>query len=102
MAGDMGFVRGGEGARYVVTDDLRVLPGATTAGEHVALLTALGVGNVGALQEMEVQLGLTEGTEILKASLQSKSVITNVFLRRRMTPGEEHIAQLVSRMNISP
>ncbi|XP_051196716.1 uncharacterized protein [Lolium perenne] len=89
-AGDVGFVRGGQGSRYVVTDDLRVMPGPTTAGEHIALLTALGAGNVDALQELEVQLGLTECTEILKASLQSKTVLTHVFLRRRAPGGEDN------------
>jgi hypothetical protein len=59
-AGDVGFVRGGDAARYVVTDNLRVVPAPTTAGELVALFTALGVGNVGALQQSDVQLGFTQ------------------------------------------
>jgi hypothetical protein len=59
-ASDVGFVRGGNAARYVVTDDLRVVPAPTTAGELVALFTALGVANVGALQQSVVQLGFTE------------------------------------------
>jgi hypothetical protein len=61
-AGDVGFVRvrGDNAARYVVTDDLRVVPAPTTSGELVALFTALGVANVGVLQESDVQLGFTE------------------------------------------
>jgi hypothetical protein len=59
-AGDVGFVRGGNAARHVVTDDLRVVPAPTTSGELVALFTALGVANVGMLQESDVRLGFRE------------------------------------------
>ncbi|OEL12729.1 hypothetical protein BAE44_0026252 [Dichanthelium oligosanthes] len=79
-----GFVRGG--ATYVVMDDLTVAPMPAAVVSSTELLDgALGtvsIGRVGALQEKNVVFGSDKGKEILKASLQSKTVLTDVFLRR--------------------
>ncbi|KAM3297329.1 hypothetical protein ACQJBY_039281 [Aegilops geniculata] len=73
----MGFVQGA--VTYTVTDDLAVAP--MSAISSIARLGALAaVGGLAALQEKTVQLGYEEGLEILKASLRSKTVLTDVFL----------------------
>ncbi|KAK2987788.1 hypothetical protein RJ640_030678, partial [Escallonia rubra] len=38
------------------------------------------VKEVGVLEEKEVEFGMDEGLKLLKASLQSKTVLTDVFL----------------------
>ncbi|KAJ1282559.1 hypothetical protein BS78_03G061800 [Paspalum vaginatum] len=62
-----------------VTDDLIVTP--MSAISSITLLNAFAVTDLAALQETTVQLGYHEGVLILKASLQSKTVLTDVFLR---------------------
>ncbi|CAL4965304.1 unnamed protein product [Urochloa decumbens] len=63
---------------YMVTDSLTVTP--MSAVSSITLLNTFAVKDVGDLQEKTVQLGYTEGLAILKASLQSKTVLTDVFL----------------------
>ncbi|PQQ12360.1 uncharacterized protein Pyn_27551 [Prunus yedoensis var. nudiflora] len=46
----------------------------------IAMLNKFNVKDVGALEERVVQLGLPEGLKLLKASLESKTVLTDVFL----------------------
>ncbi|KAL6847948.1 hypothetical protein ACP4OV_022076 [Aristida adscensionis] len=78
--------------RYTVTDDLRVAP--MSAIPCVALLDTLRVIEMGALEEKTVQLGpavvtttntcsMPQRRIILKASLQSKTVLTDVFLGKK-------------------
>ncbi|KAI4978526.1 hypothetical protein ZWY2020_015279 [Hordeum vulgare] len=75
--GTTGYVQGG--VTYTVTDDLAVTP--MSAISSIARLGALAaVGGLAALQERTVQLGYKEGLEILKVSLRSKTVLTDVFL----------------------
>ncbi|CAL4977906.1 unnamed protein product [Urochloa decumbens] len=71
-----GFVQGV--VTYTVMDDLTVTP--MSAISSFALLNAFAVTDLAALQEKTVQLGYNEGLEILRASLQSKTVLTDVFL----------------------
>ncbi|CAO2199029.1 unnamed protein product [Urochloa humidicola] len=70
-----GFVQGI--VTYVVTDNLTVTP--MSAGSSITLLSTFGVRDLADLQEKTVQL-YNEGLAILKASLQSKTVLTDVFL----------------------
>ncbi|KAL6624464.1 hypothetical protein ACP70R_031785 [Stipagrostis hirtigluma subsp. patula] len=72
-----GFVQGGA-VTYTVTDDLTISPMSNVSS--IALLNACAVRDLGALQERTVQIGYKEGLEILRASLQSKTVLTDVFL----------------------
>ncbi|PNT75713.1 LOW QUALITY PROTEIN: hypothetical protein BRADI_1g37140v3 [Brachypodium distachyon] len=99
-AGASGFVAAT--SRYVVTDDLSVFPAPTSAASGVAVFRDLGVRNVGALRQMDVQLGRKEGKEILKASLQSKTVLTDVYLRRRTAPGGERTHPTLEYANATP
>ncbi|CAM0879564.1 unnamed protein product [Alopecurus aequalis] len=75
-----GFVQGI--VTYTVMDDLKVAPMSSISG--IALLNTFGVTDIGSLQEKTVQLGYTEGLEILKASLQSKTVLTDVFVGKKV------------------
>ncbi|KAM5556252.1 hypothetical protein ABKV19_023909 [Rosa sericea] len=64
---------------YMIMDDLEVKPMSTIS--TIALLNSLNVRDFGALEEKVVNLGMDEGVKLLKESLQSKSVLTNVFLK---------------------
>ncbi|TVU21853.1 hypothetical protein EJB05_31523, partial [Eragrostis curvula] len=66
---------------YTVTDDLDVTPMSTISG--ITLLNTFAVRDLSDLQEKTVQIGYDEGVEILKASLQSKTVLTDVFLGKK-------------------
>ncbi|XP_027111079.1 uncharacterized protein [Coffea arabica] len=77
-AGDEGgFVKGV--VTYMVMDDLVVKPMSTISS--IALLNRFNVKEVGALEEKEVILGMNEALMLLKASFESKTVLTNVFLK---------------------
>ncbi|KAG2595591.1 hypothetical protein PVAP13_5KG106200 [Panicum virgatum] len=71
-------------ATYTVLDDLTITPHAPmTAISSVAQLGSLGVTDLAALQERTVRLRYNEGLAILKASMHSKTVLTDVFLGDR-------------------
>ncbi|KAG8053422.1 hypothetical protein GUJ93_ZPchr0001g32821 [Zizania palustris] len=74
--GANGFVQGI--VTYTVMDDLTVCPMSSISS--ITLLNTFAVKDIAALQEKTVQLGYKEGLAILKASLQSKTVLTDVFL----------------------
>ncbi|GJN37446.1 hypothetical protein PR202_gb26402 [Eleusine coracana subsp. coracana] len=76
LQGSTGFVQGV--ATYTVMDDLAVAP--TTNISSIALLNKLGVKDIDALEERTVSIGRKECLEILKVSLRSKTVLTDVFL----------------------
>ncbi|CAL4965309.1 unnamed protein product [Urochloa decumbens] len=71
-----GFVQGI--VTYTVLDNLTVTP--MSAISSITLLNTFAVKDIGDLQEKTVQLGYDEGLAILKASLESKTVLTDVFL----------------------
>ncbi|KAK1661636.1 hypothetical protein QYE76_049795 [Lolium multiflorum] len=74
-----GFVQGI--VTYTVMDDLAVTPMSSISS--ITLLNTFAVKDLTALQEKTVPLGYNEGLEILKASLQSKTVLTDVFLGKK-------------------
>ncbi|KAK8510273.1 hypothetical protein V6N13_103865 [Hibiscus sabdariffa] len=65
-------------ATYMVMDDFSVEP--LSALSSFTMLNKFSIKRVGALQERVVHLGMNEGLKLLKVSLQSKSVLTSVFL----------------------
>lgn len=71
-----GFVQGI--VTYTVLDDLTVTP--MSAISSITLLNTFAVADLGDLEEKKVQLGYNEGLAVLKASLQSKTVLTDVFI----------------------
>ncbi|GFQ05220.1 hypothetical protein PHJA_002666100 [Phtheirospermum japonicum] len=76
-SGDGGFVKGV--VTYMVMDDLVVTPMSTISS--ITLLNKFNVKEVGALEEKVVNMGMTEAVKLLNASLQSKKVLTDVFLK---------------------
>ncbi|KAH6836731.1 hypothetical protein C2S53_007388 [Perilla frutescens var. hirtella] len=62
---------------YMVMDDLVVKPMSTISS--ITLLNKFSVKDVGALEEKVVHLGMNEAIKMLKTSLQSKKVLTDVF-----------------------
>ncbi|KAM0903877.1 hypothetical protein ACQ4PT_018400 [Festuca glaucescens] len=74
-----GFVQGI--VTYTVMDDLTVTPMSSISS--ITQLNTFAVKDLAALQEKTVQLGYNEGLEILKASLQSRTVLTDVFLPQK-------------------
>ncbi|CAN1767707.1 hypothetical protein LINPERHAP1_LOCUS10369 [Linum perenne] len=71
-----GFVKGV--VTYMVMDNLEVKPMSTISS--ITLLNKFNIQQVGALEEKVVELGMDEGLNLLKASLECKSVLTSVFL----------------------
>ncbi|KAI8539907.1 hypothetical protein RHMOL_Rhmol09G0219300 [Rhododendron molle] len=75
-----GYVKGV--VTYMVMDDLVVTPMSTISG--IAMLSKCNVTNVGALEEKVVSFGMDEGLKLLKASLQLKTVLTSIFLDKKV------------------
>ncbi|XP_021825135.1 uncharacterized protein LOC110766159 [Prunus avium] len=71
-----GYVKGV--VTYMVMDDLEVTPMSTISS--IAMLNKFNVKEVGALEEKVVNLGMEEGLKLLKASLETSTVLTKVFL----------------------
>ncbi|EMS51047.1 hypothetical protein TRIUR3_12906 [Triticum urartu] len=72
-----GFVRAG--VTYEVMDDLEIAPRSNV--DFITNLNRYGIRDIGCLQRKTVRVGDTEGLQILRASLKSKTVLTDVFLR---------------------
>ncbi|KAK8510272.1 hypothetical protein V6N11_000562 [Hibiscus sabdariffa] len=75
-ANKSGFVKGL--ITYTIMDDLTVTPMSTISS--IVMLSKLNVEQVDALEEKVANVGMKEGVELLKASLQSNTVLTDVFL----------------------
>ncbi|OMP02657.1 hypothetical protein COLO4_10938 [Corchorus olitorius] len=80
QASGVGFVKAV--ATYMVMDNLIVKPLATAS--VISLLNESGVQYVGAIEEKEVKIGTDEGLKLLKICLQSKTVLTDLFLREKV------------------
>ncbi|KAL6128289.1 hypothetical protein ACLB2K_071644 [Fragaria x ananassa] len=81
-----GSSRGGHGyvkdvVTYMVMDNLEVKPMSTIS--CITMLNKFNVREVGSLEEKVVHLGMDEGLKLLKASLESDSVLTSVFLGKK-------------------
>ncbi|KAF8365204.1 hypothetical protein HHK36_032788 [Tetracentron sinense] len=76
--GGGGFVKGV--VTYMVMDDLAVMSMSTISS--ITVLNRFNVKEVTTLEEKVVDFGAEECLELLKASLQSKAVLTQVFLVR--------------------
>ncbi|KAL6847949.1 hypothetical protein ACP4OV_022077 [Aristida adscensionis] len=74
---------------YAVMDDLTVVPASAVSGVVALALRASGLG---AVEEKTVQLSSAEGYELWMASLRSKTVLTDVFLRRKTKKPPVHVA----------
>ncbi|GMY08626.1 hypothetical protein FCV25MIE_03865 [Fagus crenata] len=74
--GEGGYVKGV--ITYMVMDDLEVKPMSIIS--IFTLLNNFNIKEIGVLEEKVVNLRMDEGLKLLKASMQSKSVLTDVFL----------------------
>ncbi|MQM21023.1 hypothetical protein Taro_054055, partial [Colocasia esculenta] len=84
--GERGFVKGV--VTYMVMDDLAVAPMSTVSS--ITLLNKRGVKDLGSLEERTAR-------ELLKASLQSTTVLTDVFLPKKLRPQLTRLRSLGSR-----
>ncbi|OMP02653.1 hypothetical protein COLO4_10934 [Corchorus olitorius] len=75
-----GFVKAD--ATFMVMDNLMVKPMSTAS--IISLLNEFNVEDVGAIEEREVQIGVNEGVKLLKMCLQSKTVLTDLFLVKKV------------------
>ncbi|XP_039136355.1 uncharacterized protein LOC120273717 [Dioscorea cayenensis subsp. rotundata] len=78
--GEGGYVKGV--VTYTIMDDLSVTPMSTIS--CITLLSKFNVTNVNVLKEKNVNLGMQEALELLKASFKSKTVLTDVFLASKL------------------
>ncbi|KAK6144357.1 hypothetical protein DH2020_021177 [Rehmannia glutinosa] len=76
-SGDGGIVKGV--VTYMVMDDLVVMPLSTISS--ITMLRKFNVKDLNALEEKVVKFGKDEAVKLLSASLQSKKVLTDVFLK---------------------
>ncbi|XVE52739.1 hypothetical protein DITRI_Ditri02bG0147300 [Diplodiscus trichospermus] len=65
-------------ATYMVMDDLTITPMSMISG--IALLNKCNIKDFSALEERMVEFSINEGPEMLRASLQSKTALTYVFI----------------------
>ncbi|KAF3337471.1 hypothetical protein FCM35_KLT18058 [Carex littledalei] len=73
-----GYVKGV--VTYSVMDDLTVVPMSTISS--ITLLNKFQIKDLGSLEEKTVSIGFEEGLKLLKASLETKTVLTDVFLKK--------------------
>ncbi|KAF7132394.1 hypothetical protein RHSIM_Rhsim09G0162400 [Rhododendron simsii] len=86
-AGEGGFVKGK--VTFMVMDDLVVTPMSKISS--ITVLSKLNVKDVGALEEMVVDFGMAEGLNLLKASLNTKKVLTSVRPESVLLRGEKKV-----------
>ncbi|CAN1284274.1 hypothetical protein LINPERPRIM_LOCUS18571 [Linum perenne] len=82
---DEGFVNGA--ATYMVTDNLEVKVMSTVF--IMDLFKEMDIKEVGSIEEKVIHLGTAEGLSLLKASLQTESVLTTVFLGQPKVGSEQ-------------
>lgn len=69
------------GIEFIISDDLRVLPGSPCS--FVQLLSDLGYNHMNQIREMSVEVGKEEILGLLTCSLISKSPLTEVFMNKQ-------------------
>ncbi|XVF83485.1 hypothetical protein PTKIN_Ptkin16aG0491700 [Pterospermum kingtungense] len=74
-----GYVK--EAVTYMITDDLLVMPMSITY--IITLLNKFNVKDVGVLQEKVIDVGKDKVQELLRVSLQSRTVLSDVFLGKK-------------------
>lgn len=76
-----GYVKGM--MTYIITDDLEVRPMSTITS--ITILNKFNIKDLGVLEEKVVHIGMGEGVELLKATFHSKTVLTDVFLEKKVS-----------------
>ncbi|MBA0749992.1 hypothetical protein Gogos_003861, partial [Gossypium gossypioides] len=75
-SGEEGFIK--RAATFMIMDDLVVRPMYTNS--IITLLDKFNVKDVNDLEEKTIGVGVNEAVELLRASMQSKTVLTDIFL----------------------
>ncbi|XP_049375227.1 uncharacterized protein LOC125840308 [Solanum verrucosum] len=86
------FIKGG--IEFIISDDLRVLPGSPIS--LVQLFSDLGYNHMNQIKEMFVEVGKEEILRLLTCSLISKSPLTEVFMNKQA------IVENMNIMSIEP
>ncbi|KAF5470555.1 hypothetical protein F2P56_011060 [Juglans regia] len=73
---EKGYVRGV--VTYMVMDDLTVKPMSTIS--CITLLNTLNIKDIGSVQEKKVEIDIKKSLELIKVSIDSTTVLTDVFL----------------------
>ncbi|XP_040994041.1 uncharacterized protein LOC121240628 [Juglans microcarpa x Juglans regia] len=76
---EKGYVRGV--VTYMVMDDLTVKPMSTISS--ITLLNTLNIKDMGSVQEKKVEIDIKKSLELIKVSLYSTTVLTDVFIGHR-------------------
>ncbi|GLT88980.1 hypothetical protein SLE2022_069850 [Rubroshorea leprosula] len=74
-----GYVKGV--VTYMIMDDLEVRPMSTISS--ITMINKFNIKDIGVLEEKVVDVDMDQGVELLKASLHSKAVLTEVFLKTK-------------------
>ncbi|XP_022139200.1 uncharacterized protein LOC111010169 [Momordica charantia] len=85
-----GYVKGGM-VTFMVMDDLTVKP-ISSSMSTISVLHQLHVEDVGQIEEKLIYLDINEGVKLLRASLCTSTVLTDVFLHKidfPTTPGDQ-------------
>ncbi|CAM0875290.1 unnamed protein product [Alopecurus aequalis] len=88
------FLRGKE--RFVISDDLRIKPASTSSLMSLGRMFSTG-GISHDFEEVEVCVGWAEVVSMLKASLSSDTIFSDVFLSK----GADHSARQVTKVKQS-
>ncbi|KAB2010562.1 hypothetical protein ERO13_D10G220060v2 [Gossypium hirsutum] len=75
-SGEEAFIK--RAATFMILDDLVVRPMYTNS--IITLLDKFNIKDVNDLEEKTIGVGVNEAVELLRASMQSKTVLTDVFL----------------------
>jgi hypothetical protein len=76
---EKGYVK--EAVTYMVMDGLVVKP--MSISSITLLLNNFNIKDIGLLENKEVTFGMDEAVKLIKASLESKTVLTDVFLAKK-------------------
>ncbi|KAK9165988.1 hypothetical protein Scep_001179 [Stephania cephalantha] len=97
--GEAGFVEGV--VTYMVMDDLVVTPLSTISS--IMVLKKFNIENFNCVDELVVDIGMEEGLELLRASLQSKTVLSDFsFPKELPSPTKRRQQYHVSRIKELP
>ncbi|OMP02660.1 hypothetical protein COLO4_10941 [Corchorus olitorius] len=76
-----GYVKGA--VTYMVMDDLVVWPRSTISG--ITLINKFNIKDIRVLEERVIDMGMDQGGKLIQAALLSKTVLTDVFLGKKVS-----------------
>ncbi|KAK7256857.1 hypothetical protein RIF29_30397 [Crotalaria pallida] len=82
-----GFVK--NNSSFIITDDLNIVP--NSLGTLFSILKKLEIKDMASVKEMVVHVTKNQVMDLLKCSLLSKTVFTDVFLGKKKLPLEKYL-----------